>query len=141
MLKETIKKYYGSQRDLNCAEAMVYAANEVYDMRLEKETLRAVAGFGGGLGIEDVCGAITGGVAVLGIIFVEDRAHEGNLIKELTADFINQVRAALGSSNCKILKENYRDDESKCSLIVETAAAILEDIINKQLTKDVGTIH
>lgn len=141
MLKETIKKYYGSQRDLNCAEAMVYAANETYDMRLEKETLRAVAGFGGGLGIEDICGAITGGVAVLGIIFVEDRAHESKLIKALTSDFIQRVRVELGSSNCKILKEQYRDDESKCAPVVEAVAAILEDIINEQLGKEVGTIH
>lgn len=141
MLKEAVKKYYNTQRDLNCAESIIYAANEVYDLRLSKETLRAMAGFGGGMAVEGFCGALTGGIAVLSIIFVKDRAHEGTLIKELTASFINRVEKELGSSNCKILKEKYRDDESKCSLIVDTAANILEAIIHEELSKEVGTIH
>lgn len=141
MLKEAIKKYYDVQRDLNCAEAMLYAANEAYDMRLQKETLRAVAGFGGGMGVEDVCGAITGGIAVLSMIFVKDRAHESTLIKELTAIFIQRVQERLGTTNCKLLKERYRQDESRCAPIVEVAAEVLEEIIDEALMRDMNVIH
>ena len=132
MLKEIIKNYYPNKH-YNCAEAMVYAANDAYDLKLSKDTLLAMAGFGGGMAVEGVCGAISGGIAVLGIMFTKDRAHEDDGIKELTKEFFNRIEETLGSSNCKVLKDQYRDENLKCASIVEISADILEEIINKQI--------
>lgn len=84
MLIDYVKKYYGTQYDLNCAEKIIYAANDAYDLKLDKKAFKTMAAFGGGMAIEDVCGAITGSLAVLGIIFVENRAHESSKIKEIS---------------------------------------------------------
>ncbi|WP_026477046.1 C-GCAxxG-C-C family (seleno)protein [Alkaliphilus transvaalensis] len=134
MLKEQVIKYYPDNH-YNCAEAIIYAANDIYNLKLAKDTLKAMAGFGGGMAVEGVCGAISGGVAVIGILFTKEYAHEGDAVKELTKELINAVEEELGSSNCKVLKEKYRNEESKCKFIVEIIADKLESIINRELTK------
>ena len=34
MLVDTVKKYYDKEYDLNCAETIIYAANEEYGLNL-----------------------------------------------------------------------------------------------------------
>ena len=132
MLKELSEKYY-SQFELNCAEAIIYAANECYDLNLEKETLKTMGGFGGGMAIESVCGAITGGIAVLGILFIKEKAHEGERMKQLTVELIHTVEEKMGTHNCKELKEKYRNEEVKCKNVVMGVAEILEAIIKREM--------
>ena len=60
MLKETAKKYRTEEYDLNCAECIMYAAMNEYNLNLSKETLKDYDGFGGGMATGDVCGVITG---------------------------------------------------------------------------------
>lgn len=132
MLKELAKKYYSPEYDLNCAEAVVYAANEGYDLKLSKDTLRAIGGFGGGMAIEEVCGAITGAIAILGIMFVKEKAHEDEKIKDLVKKLFQRFEEKLASHNCKELKECYREEEpKKCQRIVALAADILQEIIEE----------
>ena len=133
MLLDDVKKYYDKSYDLNCAETILYAANETYGLNLDKKALKTMAAFGGGMAIEEICGALTGALAVLGILFVKDRAHESDRIKELTKDFFEKFRAELSTDNCKRLKELYRNDEERCSNIVFAAAKILNEIIEKQV--------
>lgn len=131
MLSNTVTKYYKSY-DLNCAEAMIYAANEEYGLMLDKKVLKTMAAFGGGMGVEEACGALTGALAVLGILFVDDRAHESERIKTLSKEFIENFREKLSTENCKKLKDIYRKDDIKCSFIVEAAAEILDEIISRE---------
>lgn len=132
MLKQKINKYYGKEYDLNCAETVLYAANEEYNLNLDKDALKTMAAFGGGMGIEDVCGAATGALAVLGILFVKDRAHEDEKIKLLSQEFFKKFEEKLGTKVCKNLKEKYRNDEIRCSYIIDTAAEVLEEIIIRE---------
>lgn len=125
-------KYYDKSYDLNCAEAMIYAANEEYGLMLDKKVLKTMAAFGGGMGVEEACGALTGALAVLGILFVDDRAHESERIKTLSKEFIENFREKLSTENCKKLKDIYRKDDIKCSFIVEAAAEILDEIISRE---------
>ena len=129
-----VKKYYSKEYDLNCAETIIYAANESYNLNLDKKALKSMAAFGGGMGIGDVCGAITGALAVLGIIFVEDRAHESAKIKELSTEFFNRFKSILQEKNCIELKEKYANNEERCSKIVYTAADVLEELIKDYRT-------
>jgi C_GCAxxG_C_C family probable redox protein len=64
MLIEKIEEYY-KEHDLNCAETMLYAANDVYGLELDKKALKMAAGFGGGMYIRSVCGALAGGIMVI----------------------------------------------------------------------------
>ena len=136
MLLDKVKKYYDAKTyDLNCAETMLYAVNEEYNLNLSVDTYKSVAAFGGGMGIEGVCGALTGALAALGILYTDEKAHQSPLVKELTIEFINKFEQELNSSNCRELKKNYRNDEIRCKVIVEKTAEILEDIIKKNKFK------
>ncbi|SHI59032.1 C-GCAxxG-C-C family (seleno)protein [Lutispora thermophila] len=129
MLLDAVKKYYNKDYDLNCAEAILYAANETYKLNLDKNALKTMAAFGGGMAIEETCGALTGALAVLGILFVKDKAHESDRIKELAKEFFKRFQSKLSTDNCKKLKELYRNDEERCSYIVFNAAEILNEMI------------
>lgn len=132
-LYELIKSGFGNEEDFNCAEKILYGANSIYNLNLEKRALKLSAGFGGGMGVESVCGAITGSIMSLSDLFVSDYAHESELIKEKSSDFITRVISKLGSSSCKILKEKYRTDDTKCMFIILECAQILDSIYIKSI--------
>ena len=135
MLVEKVRHYFDKSYDLNCAETIIYAANKEYGLDLKKDTLKTMAAFGGGMGVESVCGAITGALAVIGILFTKDRGHESERVKQLSKEFFQRFMAKLGTDNCKVLKERYRNDEIRCSIMVEAAAEILDDIVIREKKK------
>jgi C_GCAxxG_C_C family probable redox protein len=132
MLLDNVKKYYDKKYDFNCAETMLYAANEEYALKLDKKALKTMAAFGGGMAIESVCGAVTGSLAVLGIMFTKERAHESDKIKQLSQEFFQRFEDKLSISNCRELKEKYRNDEIRCSSILYAAAEVLDDIVVRE---------
>lgn len=136
MLVETMKKYYDKKYDLNCAECMLTAANDEYDLGLPKVAIKSMSGFGGGMGIGSVCGAITGGIAALGIMFTEDRGHASPQVKEMTVEFINEFNKSLGSLDCLPLKEmHYENPEHRCIKMMEIAAIALDKIVVEKKEK------
>ena len=82
------------------------------------------AGFGGGMGIDSVCGALTGGIMVLGVLFVEDKAHESDRIKTLEKEFLNRYKDKMGDINCPPLKENHHNDKVRCLNVIKEAGQI-----------------
>ena len=71
MLAELIESGFGNSEDFNCAEKILYGANQAYQLGLNKDALKLSAGFGGGMGIGDTCGALTASVMVLSLLFVK----------------------------------------------------------------------
>lgn len=135
MLLALLKKGYGNDKDLNCAEKILYGANWAYDLKLPAEALKLAAGFGGGMGVESVCGALTGGIMVLSHLYVKQCAHESSYIKELEGEFIKSFREEMGYDDCKCLKENFRNDEVKCNPVIFKAAEVLDRIILRENAK------
>ena len=138
MLADLIKAGFGIAEDYNCAETILAGANQVYHLSLDKEALKLAAGFGGGMAIEGDCGALTGAIMVLGRLFVNERAHESDKIKELTKEFIDRYRQAMGETDCAPLKAKYRNEEAKCSLVILKAAEILDEIVAREDLKSIG---
>lgn len=132
MLLEKARKYYDKKYNFNCAETMLYAANEEYNMNLSKETFKTLAAFGGGMGIESVCGAITGSLATLSILFTIEKGHESDRIKNLSKEFFKKYYEVLGTDNCAKLKAKYKNDEIRCTVMIETAAKILDEIVIRE---------
>jgi len=132
-LSELVNNGYMEKEDLNCTETILFGANEVYRLGLEPEALKLAAGFGGGMGIEATCGALTGAVMVLGRIFAKDKGHDTPRLKELCAEFLEEYRSQMGDIDCTPLKERYRSEELKCCKVVLKAAEILEKLIEKEL--------
>ena len=133
MLINKVNKYYTSEYDLNCSEVMIYAASDEYNMNLKSETFKTMASFGGGMGIESTCGAITGSLAVIGILFTNKRAHKGGRVKTLCQEFFKKFKEKLGTDNCTMLKAKYKNQEVGCRLMIETATEILDEIVIREL--------
>ena len=133
MLMDKINKYYTKEYDFNCSEVMMYAASDEYNMNLKSETFKTMASFGGGMGIESVCGAISGSLAVIGILFTKQRAHEGDTVKKLCQEFFEKFEERLGTNNCTELKVKYRKEDIGCKVMIEAAAEILDEIVTREL--------
>ena len=133
MLMDKINKYYTKEYDLSCSEVMIYAASDEYNMNLKSETFKAMSSFGGGMGIESVCGAITGSLSVIGILFTKEKAHEGDRVKKLCQEFFQKFEAKLSTDNCAKLKAKYKKEDTGCRVMIETAAIILDEIVLREL--------
>ena len=72
MLVEKAKNYYANH-NYNCGEAILLAANDVYQLGLSQEDTKLVAGFGGGMGVGGTCGALAGSLAVIGKKYIEKK--------------------------------------------------------------------
>jgi len=132
MLKDLLMKGYGKEQKYNCAEKILYGANEVYNLGLGKETMKLAAGFGGGMGIESTCGAITASIMVLSKLFVENTAHESE-IKEISREFLKRYKDEMNSIECALLKKNYRTEEKGCDDVIIKAAEILDEVIAERM--------
>ena len=133
MLKELIQDGYGVKEDLNCAEIILYGANQVYHLNLNSDSLKLAAAFGGGMAIESICGVLTASLMVLGKIFIKETAHKHPEIKELSKELFNTFAKEMGDIMCKPLKDNYRTEEKKCRDIILKGAKILDKIVTREL--------
>ncbi len=132
MLKELLEQGFGNDLDLNCAEKIVYGANWAYDLKLSPQALKLAAGFGGGMGVEAVCGTLSGGVMVLSHLYVKRNAHESERIKELESEFISTFQKEMGCIDCCNLKSKYRNETDKCNKVIFKAAEILDKIVLRE---------
>lgn len=132
MLRTLIEQGYGEREDFNCAEKILYGANQVYQLGLTAEALRMAAGFGGGMAIGSVCGTLTASIMVLGMLFVKDRAHESSKIKDLTQELFSTYQREMQAIDCDPLKAKHRTEELKCRNVIIKAAEILDNIIERE---------
>lgn len=136
MLKELLEQGYGDDMNLNCAEKILYGANEVYNLGLGSEALKLATGFGGGMAIESVCGVLTGGIMVLGKLFKSKSVEDKVKFKSIVKDYIEAYRKEMGEIDCAPLKDRYRTNEDGCNCIIAKAGEVLEEIIEKEKRKE-----
>lgn len=115
---------------------MLLGSNKYYGLNLKKETITTMRGFGGGMHREELCGALSGGVAAIGVILSEKKGCSQEDIRSATREFIHVFTEALNSTNCKDLKERYRQDLEKCSPVVGKAGEIVETVLNQYPSSD-----
>lgn len=116
----------------NCCEKMVRAADVIYNLGLSENALRMPAGFGGGMHEGYVCGALTGAIMVLGMLFVKERAKEGTLSEELTKELFARYRQRMGHVDCEPLKAAYRTEAEQCRNVILAAAAVVDELVEEQ---------
>lgn len=131
MIKEKVAKFYKDDNDLNCAEAMLYGANEVYGLDLDQKALDTMSSFGGGMAVGSVCGALTGAVAALGVMITGDKSLDKKKRSAIVADFYELFRERVGSDNCKEIIEKHRDETNGCLKVVNMSAEVFDEIIDK----------
>lgn len=130
-ISELITNDTTRKMDLNCAESILFASNEAMGLGLDKKARLLASGFGGGLGIGHVCGALTGGIMVLGRLYVKDHAHEDPRIKDVEKELIAAFEKEYGTLMCTPIKDKHSHPELRCKSVIVKAAEILEEVIRK----------
>ena len=93
----------------NCAQSVVFAFHDECGLS-EDAALKVSGGFGGGMGRkQEVCGAVTGGIMILGLR--RERATRGSPVTEdlfrATREFMDGFAARNGSYLCRDLLSGY----------------------------------
>jgi len=131
-MKNLISKYRNKELySLNCAEAMVYSANEYYNLELSDDALKMAAGFGGGIYEKHLCGIVSGAICVLGIIFKNKTFNDANLLEITVNEFKSEFRSKYDKLECNYLLDNYYSENKGCNDMIENAAEMLKTIIDK----------
>ncbi|MBT3200054.1 MAG: C_GCAxxG_C_C family protein [Phycisphaerales bacterium] len=135
----------------NCAQAVILP---FYDqIGMDEQTARDVAcGFGGGMaGRQEICGAVSGGVMVIGMMLGKDADPDRVLVRETytkSDEFIARFEAVHNTANCLQLLDGhvFSTEEGRaaikeldlrnkvCLQCVKTSVEILEDM-TKELSE------
>lgn len=130
---DLLEKYY-KDTNYNCAEAVFSAAIEAWEIDMPKETVKAMACFGGGMGSGIVCGAISGGSAALSCKFVEgDGGHTSPGLMKRVRTYIKRTREVYGSEDCANLRKQFHTPEERCYQTICKVAAILDEVYEMEV--------
>ena len=129
----------------NCAQAVIVAFSDVTGMD-EKTSARISSAFGGGMGrMREVCGAVSGMLMVLSLLYGyeepgENDCNKKRLYKEVQ-DLAGKFREEVGSIVCREILKNPPTDPNPtprtaefyqkrpCARMVMTAARLLDEYI------------
>lgn len=129
MLKDLIESGFGEKEGYNCSERILYGANIAYNLGLPKEALKLSAGFGGGMGIQSICGALTASIMVLSHKYVNTVAHESDAYKIMNQKLFNEFLSEMNSIQCTYLKKTYKTEDKGCTDIIVKTAEILDKLM------------
>ncbi|MBQ8293314.1 MAG: C-GCAxxG-C-C family protein [Bacilli bacterium] len=126
MLQELARKYY-NECGKNCAEAILLAGNEVYNLGLKEEDADLVIGFGGGMGCGSLCGCLAASIAILGKLY-KTRPD----FRDVCARFVEVFKNGLAceSIDCSAIASKYKTPERRCEEAVLVSSRLLEEFIN-----------
>ena len=130
MLKDLLGKYYFDQ-NYNCAETILRAGNEYYNLGLHDSDMIMVAAYGAGIQSGNTCGAVLAGASILSMKYVEAKAHESEDIRPVVVNMIRKFNAIYGSTLCKDIKPQSFKPEYRCQKTIETACDIIEEVIQE----------
>lgn len=125
----TIKKateYF--DKGYNCCESVFHACCEDLGLALNQEAKGVATGFGGGMGQGCICGALAGGILVIGLLKGRSKPLEEDKkpAYDLAKSFSGQFKEKFGTPCCSGLKKE--DDRSVCSNYVAGAVDILKNL-------------
>ena len=137
--------YAYRKQGLTCAQCVACAFADLTDLPMDK-LLSAVSGFGGGVGgsREEMCGALGGGVLVLGLLTPQTRLGDEESRKRLYArskEFRRRFQEVFGLTRCGDLLRAKPGVTKKtpasqrlgvtahCDNMIVTAVEILEQML------------
>jgi len=113
----------------NCAETIFCAACTAWGLEFNEDTLKLMAGFGGGMGSGNVCGAVTGSVAALSYRHAQEGGgHKSPYLMEKVRLFMRTVKHQLEDETCRTMKPRFYSKETKCLPTIMVVAKILDDV-------------
>lgn len=131
----------------NCAQSVLYSYAQ--ELKIEKDmALRIATGFGGGMGRkQEVCGAVSGGIMVLGLIYGrgenDDRKKQDETYAKVR-ELIDAFKKEYGTICCRELlpgcvllteegQKQFKENnlKEKCCGYVEQVVKILEKMASE----------
>ncbi len=133
------------EQGYNCAQAVIAAFADLTGLT-EEQSMAVSGGFGGGVGgcREEVCGAISGGVMALGLLYPHlDGGNQNSKQKlyELTQEFRSRFYETFGQTRCAALMQSSSTANEKtpvaaalgitegCDVFVVTAVELVEQML------------
>ena len=104
-LKEKAAEYY--MDGYNCAECILHAANEQWQLGLSEADMRLVSGFGAGMQCGDICGALTASVCVISRKIVRTKAHDCPALQPLVQQMISAFEQAAQARTCARIRPRH----------------------------------
>lgn len=140
-VKQAVEKF---KKGFNCSQAVLGSYSEQFGLDCEM-AYKVATGFGGGMRLGDICGAVTGAFMALGLKYgnttIEDQQSKANTYEKVE-EFIKRFKARNGSVICSELldcdmstpKGREKAQEkglyaSICPKMVQDAAEVLEEIL------------
>ena len=133
----------------NCAQAVAAAFADRTGLSLE-QTMAVSGGFGGGVGGShaELCGAISGGVIVLSLLFPHldgSNSDSKRRVYRLSREFRSRFEAVFGRTCCgELLKARPGLNEqtnaaarlgltAHCDIMIVTAVELLEQLLEEEM--------
>ena len=121
----------------NCAEAVVRAFRDFYQLDISDEALKMSSGFGGGLGHAGcMCGALSGATMVLGMLQGRTNKEQSRgPIYSSSKEFHGVFADKFGAACCRVLNRHEfgtREQRHRCLEITTTTAELLGKYIQER---------
>ena len=155
LLRRVEESHKGSAEGLNCSERVFLLVHSLLETDISSDTVAMMSGFGGGVaGTRDnMCGAVSGGVAGLGLVHGRRAPPAGNRERayEVSKDFVGRFKTKFGTTICgeligDLLREATEESEEKrkarCSKYTLNAAKMCAETLlkyEKLYPEDSGT--
>ena len=145
-LDELVDKYYTLYG--TCSQSSFHALNEVFDLKAEN-IIRGLVSFPGIALRGETCGAVTGSLLAIGLVYEDDQIDEDRkrLSRAPSFKFCSEFESEYGTTRCRDVIEqvtgkkytvkNHKDYESMyeegvfslCPVVIKKAVRIAADII------------
>lgn len=138
-VKDMAEEYY-RDGSFYCSEAIVKTIKDTFDLDFSDEVIKMASGFPVGIGGSGcTCGAVSGGVMALGMVFGRAEGNDPKVAKamELSAELHNRFRDKRKFVCCKILTKGMdkgkKEHKDQCVAITGEVAEIVADILNREM--------
>ncbi len=111
---------------------MVVAVGGLYLSPVPDALVRVACPFGGGIcQREELCGALSGGIMVLGALWGRNAANvNDDFVRTLACKYRERFLAIFGETQCRPIRESgWHSEESGCAQVVRASAELLIDLI------------
>ena len=128
----------------NCCQSVLAAFADRFDIPRET-ALRLGAGFGGGAGTGELCGAITGGILALDLIAGGDMSDIAQAKRRAAArarELQQRFSERFGALRCRELLRNEKEEPSDavralgiadhCGVMIASAVELAEEILREE---------
>ena len=130
MLKDLLNDYY-FDKNYNCAETILRAGNDYYNLGLHDRDMILVGAYGAGIQTGNTCGAVLAGASILSMKYIEAKAHESEDIRSVVGKLMRAFNEQYGSTLCKDIKPQSFKPEYRCLKTIEVACDIIEKVIEE----------